>query len=264
MTKRRYLRRFHLASRIHRLYLYPYLPKQMGNVLDLCAGDGEMSADISPHAAMVYAVDNDPVRINRIHNLVQERKIKNIRICCCSATTLPFQNNYFDIVVCNSALEHIQEYEEVLIEIHRVIKKDGLLLLTVPNSDYQFGNKLEWFWKIVFAAPLSLREFICRNKEIAKLTSISSVRNYNNEYFKHIVSFTPEKLRKDLSGLFDIIEMRQYMNFFGAYGHDSAYYFKTSSFKPALYLRLAVCWLERLFFRHAQGKGIMAICTPKQ
>jgi len=44
----------------------------------------------------------------------------------------PFENDSYDAVLCNQVLEHIFEPSIFLKEINRVLKKGGLLLLTVP------------------------------------------------------------------------------------------------------------------------------------
>lgn len=45
---------------------------------------------------------------------------------------LPFNNEYFDSVFCSEVLEHVFNLDEVLNEIHRVMKPGGKMLLTVP------------------------------------------------------------------------------------------------------------------------------------
>lgn len=44
----------------------------------------------------------------------------------------PFEDGVYDGMLCNQVLEHIFEPDIFLQEIHRALKKDGLLLLTVP------------------------------------------------------------------------------------------------------------------------------------
>lgn len=44
----------------------------------------------------------------------------------------PFENEYFDSVLCNQVLEHVFNPDEFLNEINRVLKPSGKLLLTVP------------------------------------------------------------------------------------------------------------------------------------
>lgn len=46
--------------------------------------------------------------------------------------TLPFSDNNFDAVVCFEVLEHIFNIDEILTEIRRVMKDQGLFLISVP------------------------------------------------------------------------------------------------------------------------------------
>lgn len=46
--------------------------------------------------------------------------------------TFPFNNNEFDSIVTNQVFEHVFNPDNFLSEINRVLKKDGLLLMTVP------------------------------------------------------------------------------------------------------------------------------------
>jgi SAM-dependent methyltransferase len=44
----------------------------------------------------------------------------------------PFENNSFDSVLCNQVLEHVFDPDLFLSEINRILKSDGIFLLTVP------------------------------------------------------------------------------------------------------------------------------------
>ncbi len=46
--------------------------------------------------------------------------------------SLPFENASFDHALCNQVLEHVFHPDEFLKEIHRVLRPEGRLLLTVP------------------------------------------------------------------------------------------------------------------------------------
>ena len=46
---------------------------------------------------------------------------------------LPFGDGTFDFVFCMEVLEHVENPTFVLSEFHRVLKKDGCMLLSVPN-----------------------------------------------------------------------------------------------------------------------------------
>lgn len=44
----------------------------------------------------------------------------------------PFKDNEFDSVVCTQTLEHVNNPNDLVKEIHRVLKSEGILLLSVP------------------------------------------------------------------------------------------------------------------------------------
>lgn len=46
--------------------------------------------------------------------------------------TLPFDNEMFDSILSNEVLEHVPNLHETLIELNRVLKPEGKILLTVP------------------------------------------------------------------------------------------------------------------------------------
>ena len=43
-------------------------------------------------------------------------------------------NNSFDVIICNHVIEHVKWQDEVLGEISRVLKKDGICYMTCPNK----------------------------------------------------------------------------------------------------------------------------------
>lgn len=59
-----------------------------------------------------------------------------------SAYSLPFNDNSFDMVVCSEVLEHLHEYKDAVIEIHRVLKPGGQFLASVPA---ELPEKICWY-----------------------------------------------------------------------------------------------------------------------
>lgn len=47
---------------------------------------------------------------------------------------IPFLDNTFDIVIATEVLEHLSSPRDTLQEIHRVLKFNGLLIVSVPDS----------------------------------------------------------------------------------------------------------------------------------
>jgi len=49
---------------------------------------------------------------------------------------LPFKKDYFDVIIATDILEHLFQPKKLLCEIHRVLKKDGFAIVSVPNHFY--------------------------------------------------------------------------------------------------------------------------------
>ena len=52
----------------------------------------------------------------------------------CDALRLSFGDDVFDKVVCSEVIEHIPAWEETIREMRRVLRRDGLLVITTPNK----------------------------------------------------------------------------------------------------------------------------------
>jgi len=62
-------------------------------------------------------------------------KDENIILILASGKNLPFITTIFDRVLLIDVFEHINEPLKLLLEIHRTLKKKGILMLQTPNSN---------------------------------------------------------------------------------------------------------------------------------
>ncbi len=93
-------------------------------------------------------IDYWPVDINPMHLGGAIRKVVDI-------TDIPFEENSIDMIICNHVLEHILDEKRALSEMRRVLKDDGIAILTVPltarektyeNSEYNTPElRLKYF-----------------------------------------------------------------------------------------------------------------------
>jgi SAM-dependent methyltransferase len=60
---------------------------------------------------------------------------------------LPFPDHTFDIVILDEVIEHLVDTDSIMAEIHRVLTKDGQLLISTPNLAAWF-NRLALFFGI--------------------------------------------------------------------------------------------------------------------
>lgn len=61
-----------------------------------------------------------------------ETENKKADIVYYDGRTIPFGDETFDCIICSQVFEHIPNLQEITKELHRVLKKDGYILLTIP------------------------------------------------------------------------------------------------------------------------------------
>jgi SAM-dependent methyltransferase/septal ring factor EnvC (AmiA/AmiB activator) len=91
-------------------------------VLDLASGSGHGSAMLRAAGADVTALDIDPTSARRAAPAV-----------CASGDRLPFADESFEAVVCFETIEHLDEPQALVAEIHRVLERGGVALLSTPD-----------------------------------------------------------------------------------------------------------------------------------
>lgn len=100
-------------------------------VLDIGCGDGYGSNLIAEHANEVFAMDIDKITIN--HAKASYKKV-NLKFVEGDIRSIKFPDRTFDVVVCFETLEHVEEHFIVLSEFKRILKPNGLLIMSTPDK----------------------------------------------------------------------------------------------------------------------------------
>lgn len=81
-------------------------------------------------------IDIDELALKDAKRFINDKKVK---VMMADASKIPFPSNTFDKIVMSEVIEHVTDDEKnVLKEVYRVLKKDGILALTTNNIDYPF------------------------------------------------------------------------------------------------------------------------------
>lgn len=115
----------------------------MGQKMILNAGCGrttekekaEKEKDVAVYAKTVYLDIRDNVGADFVHDL--------------NDLPLPFEDNYFDEIILSHIIEHLDNVYTFLEEIHRILKPNGVVKITVPHyTDWTYwrdpGHKLHF------------------------------------------------------------------------------------------------------------------------
>jgi ubiquinone/menaquinone biosynthesis C-methylase UbiE len=101
--------------------------------LDVGCGSGYGAAELSYRAAAVTGIDlaADAVTYAKTHYTAA-----NVRFAQASAGCLPFAPRTFDLVTAFEVIEHLQDWRALLAESRRVLRPDGVFLVSTPNKTY--------------------------------------------------------------------------------------------------------------------------------
>ncbi|MDO4769518.1 MAG: class I SAM-dependent methyltransferase, partial [Brachymonas sp.] len=99
-------------------------------VLDVACGEGYGSFLMADVARTVVGVDISEDAVQHASSIYHK---PNLEFFQGSATNLAFANASFDVVVSFETIEHLLEQEEMLSEIRRVLRPDGILVISSPN-----------------------------------------------------------------------------------------------------------------------------------
>src|SRR3954464_2713972 len=102
------------------------------DVLDIACGEGYGTALLAQVAGRVIGVDVDPATV--AHAATQYARA-NLRYIAGDARSIPLAAASVDVVVSFETLEHFAEQEAFLVEIRRVMRPDGVLVISTPDSD---------------------------------------------------------------------------------------------------------------------------------
>jgi 2-polyprenyl-6-hydroxyphenyl methylase/3-demethylubiquinone-9 3-methyltransferase len=123
--------------------------------VDVGCGGGLLTEEV---AAMGFAVTGiDPsIRSLEIARVHAEQNGLTIRYQLGYGHELPFENESFDVAFCCDMLEHVADWDAVIRDIARVLRRDGVLLYDTINRT--FASKLRSIliaqeWKLTRYAP---------------------------------------------------------------------------------------------------------------
>ena len=109
-------------------------------VLDIASGEGYGTYMLSQQSKKIIGVDIDKDAID--HAKIKYENHDNITFIHGSCLDIPVIDNSIDVVVSFETIEHIYEHEIFLKEIKRVLKKDGILIISTPDK-YAYTDIVE-------------------------------------------------------------------------------------------------------------------------
>jgi ubiquinone/menaquinone biosynthesis C-methylase UbiE/biotin operon repressor len=112
-------------------------------IVDLGAGEGTLSQLLAKRARKVIAVDNSPKMVEFGSKLAKKHGVKNLEYRLGDIEDPPIANNSVDLAILSQALHHAINPERAIKSAHRILKKNGrILLLDLLSHGFEKAREL--------------------------------------------------------------------------------------------------------------------------
>ncbi|MBV8899215.1 MAG: class I SAM-dependent methyltransferase [Verrucomicrobia bacterium] len=113
---------------IHRIA--PDFP--MKKILEVGGGRSGLTSLLYPNAQIVN------IDLNGEYASAPCNRRPGVRFVCGDGTNLPFEDECFDAVTMFDLLEHVPDDRQAVREAFRVLRSDGILLVSTPNENWRY------------------------------------------------------------------------------------------------------------------------------
>lgn len=100
-------------------------------ILDVGCANGYLSKLIKEKGNAVSGIEISEIAAKEAKGHLDELIVGNIE-----HMNLPWPEQHFDIIICADVLEHLFDPSTVLVKLRKVLKDNGVLILSIPNIAY--------------------------------------------------------------------------------------------------------------------------------
>ena len=170
-----------INGRINKLKRIKNIP--YGINLDLGTGVGAYYPELKKYSKKLFAFD---IELSFLQKFLQKNPADKDKIFISSSESIALKNDIFDAVFAIEVLEHVENLELTLKEIHRILKTGGLFYITIPNKFFPIDTHMvhlgKYYVKGRYVPFLSMLDFIHNRIGTARRFS---KRNIFNDFTKY-------------------------------------------------------------------------------
>ena len=146
-----------------------YQPHQ--KILDAGCGGGRNMKWFLQNDFEIYGVDNSQAAI--IHLKKVNESLHSLRLQVCGLEKLPFEDNYFDHVICSAVMHFavdVAHFKQILAEMLRVLSQNGSLFIRMA-SDIGIEDKVKLISNGNYQIPDGSMRFLLNRSLLAECMS---------------------------------------------------------------------------------------------
>lgn len=108
-----------------------FLSGYYDRILEVGFGPGLLMPTLAKKCKNVFGIDIHS-EIDKIEKALKEQKVNNFKLIRADIYNIPFTGETFDVIICQSILEHLKDLDRAVKEALRVLKKDGKVIVGFP------------------------------------------------------------------------------------------------------------------------------------
>ena len=104
-----------------------------------------------------------------------------------------------DLVFCGECIEHVEDTQAFLTEIHRIMKPAGSAIFTTPNASPWIYRQLGIRWCVGFE-HVALMDYDEFESYLSRYFEVQAIHGFNQSIHRDLDKFVPESLREQWVG----------------------------------------------------------------
>ena len=161
------------------------------NILDIACGEGYGSNILSEYALSVVGIDISEEAINHASKKYEK---KNLRFIQGSATFIDLTPSSIDVIVSFETIEHLAEHDLMLQQIKKVLKEDGILIISSPdkkNYSDKTGYKNPFHVKELYSQDFAIliKKYFENTVMLFQKSAVTSIITTDNANIKKLREF---------------------------------------------------------------------------
>jgi ubiquinone/menaquinone biosynthesis C-methylase UbiE len=171
--------RFRYDTQVKRktcLYLLKQAGRSLNNqrVLEIGFGSGATLFSFAP-SCEIFGLEISHSAVKRAQEKARKLGYRASRFEMVQDASLPYPQEYFDVIIASHVVEHVEDDQRLLREISRVLKPNGVAVLLIPiNEIYDDPNHIHRYTSLEFV-------------EVAQRCALRVAYPIENELLFHLV-----------------------------------------------------------------------------
>ena len=186
----------------HNWVLEQYNLKKNINIIEFGCGTGSTwigKEKQIPENVNIILTDISPLMVERTKGNIDKKYGFSFKVM--DIQDIPFENEYFDIVIANHMLYHVSDIKKSLSEVKRILKKDGIFYATTIGKNHLkdlediyriYEGIIKFSYSSQFSFTLQNGEFLLKDffgeisqkiyEDYLEVTAVDDIMDYITSY----------------------------------------------------------------------------------